>query len=157
MLPSCPSPPKRVDFRVFARLGTPESLDANPGYPLMGFCPPSEFAQTLSRCHNQLALEALTATSHEVSSPSASPHTGLQPRCRGSTAPQTLNAFRFSQPLDALTEPMLAGFLSNQFRSWGSPFRALLLSHSRPLSPAPLPSCRWMLSPAHTNHIARCT
>jgi hypothetical protein len=39
--------------------------------------------------------------------------------------------------------PMPAGHISDQIRSWGSPFRALLLPRSRTPSPAPLPSCRW--------------
>lgn len=33
--------------------------------------------------------------------------------------------------------------ISGQIRSWGSPYRALLLPRSRALSPAPIPSCRW--------------
>jgi hypothetical protein len=36
-----------------------------------------------------------------------------------------------------------AGLVSCQIRSWGSPFKALLLPCSRTPSPAPLPSCRW--------------
>jgi hypothetical protein len=52
-------------------------------------------------------------------------------------------AFRFSQPLDALIRLEPAGLVSCQIRSWGSPFRALLLPRSRTPSPAPVPSCRW--------------
>jgi hypothetical protein len=51
-------------------------------------------------------------------------------------------ASRFSQPLDALIRPEPAGLVSCQIRSWGLPFRALLLPCSRSPSPAPLPSCR---------------
>jgi len=42
---------------------------------------------------------------------------------------------------------MPAGHISDRIRSWGSPFRALLLPHSRAPSPAPLPSCRWLPQP----------
>jgi len=54
----------------------------------------------------------------------------------------TACAFRFSQPLGALFRPSLTGLISCQIRSWGSPFKALLLSCSRIPSPIPLPSCR---------------
>jgi hypothetical protein len=49
-------------------------------------------------------------------------------------------AFRFSQPPDASVRPEPAGLVSCRIRSWGSPFRALLLPCSRSPSPAPLPS-----------------
>jgi hypothetical protein len=49
-------------------------------------------------------------------------------------------AFRFSQPPDAFGRPMPAGRVSDQIRSWGFPFRALLLPRSSSLSPTPMPS-----------------
>jgi hypothetical protein len=55
----------------------------------------------------------------------------------------TACASRFSQPLDAFIRPTPAGLVSCQIRSWGLPFRALLLPRSRTPSPAPMPSCRW--------------
>jgi hypothetical protein len=57
-------------------------------------------------------------------------------------------ASRFSQPPGALVRPEPAGLVSCQIRSWGSPFRALLLSCSRSPSPASLPSCRWTTLPS---------
>jgi hypothetical protein len=56
-------------------------------------------------------------------------------------------ASRFSQPPGALVRPEPAGLVSCQIRSWGSPFRVLLLPCSRSPSPAPLPSCRWAALP----------
>jgi len=41
-----------------------------------------------------------------------------------------------------------AGLVSCRIRSWGSPFRALLLPCSRTPFPAPLPSCRWNARPS---------
>jgi len=58
----------------------------------------------------------------------------------------TAGASRFSQPHGAFIRPEPAGLVSCQIRSWGSPSRALLLSHSRSPSPAPLPSWRWWRS-----------
>jgi hypothetical protein len=56
----------------------------------------------------------------------------------------TPSAFRLSQPLDASIRPVPAGLVSCRIRSWGSPFRALLLSCSRaPVSRALSPPAVW--------------
>jgi len=48
-------------------------------------------------------------------------------------------AYRFSRPLGAFIRPEPAGLVSCRIRSWGLPFRALLLTRSRTLLPTPLP------------------
>jgi hypothetical protein len=79
-------------------------------------------------------------SSHEVPSPTAfSPLEAAAFRGPGFPRPAAC-AFRFSQPLDASIRPEPAGLVSCQIRSWGSPFRALLLPCSRSPSPASLPS-----------------
>jgi hypothetical protein len=58
---------------------------------------------------------------------------------------RTACAFRFSRPHDALLRHVPAGLVSCRIRSWGFPFRALLLPcSSTPSSdaPAPLPLLR---------------
>jgi hypothetical protein len=73
-------------------------------------------------------------SSLEVPSPTAYPRKGQRHQWPGLPHP-TASAFRFSQPLDAFIRPMPAGLVSCRIRSWGSPFRAFLLSHSRKPSP----------------------
>jgi hypothetical protein len=57
----------------------------------------------------------------------------------GFASPGAPGVFRFSQPPDALHRPVPAGHISDQIRSWGFPFRALLLSCSRAPSPGRYP------------------
>jgi hypothetical protein len=52
---------------------------------------------------------------------------GGQPPAPGFPVPARC-VFRFSRPLDALLRPPPAGLISCRSRSWGSPFRALLLA-----------------------------
>ena len=89
-----------------------------------------------------------TGSSREVHSPTAFSPSGAAARLsdRASQA-RPAYAFRFSRPLGVFVRPGPAGLVSCQIRSWGSPFRALLLPCSRTPSPAPLPSCRWNALP----------
>jgi hypothetical protein len=63
-------------------------------------------------------------SSHEVSSPSASPRPGQRHRWPGLPRP-TASAFRFSQPPDALIRPEPAGLVSCRIRSWGCALQSL--------------------------------
>jgi hypothetical protein len=56
-------------------------------------------------------------------------------------------ALRVSHPLDALLPARSAGLVSSRYRSWGSPFEALILSRSRTPSRTPLPSWSWLAAP----------
>jgi hypothetical protein len=105
----------------------------------MGLCSPSEYSHTSSSRSNTRQAE-LHGSSPEVWSPTAYPRTEQRrmwiARACLTRAPC---AFRFSQPPGALHRPVPAGPVSCQIRSWGSPFRALLLSRSRTPSPGRCP------------------
>jgi hypothetical protein len=119
--------------------------------PLLGFGSSLEDAQTPSRCIETLAFPA-PRRSASPSVFSAAPPLRFLPLQRfpvqGSgmswLSPQnsTACAFRFSQPLGAFIRPEPAGLVSCRIRSWGLPSRALFLSRSRTLFPAPFPSWR---------------
>jgi hypothetical protein len=107
------------------------------------------------------AIEALTQGQDSTAPPlrfgplQRFPTQPLRLWCLGFASPKTPGAFRFSQPLDAFTAmPRLLTTISGQIRSWGLPFRALLLSRSRTLSPAPVPSCRCFSAVNHYNTIS---
>jgi hypothetical protein len=101
-------------------------------FPLMSFRSPSENSQASSGRNLAARLLARTncGSSLGVPSPTAYPH-AEQRRSEGRVClARPACASRFSQPLDAFIRPTSAGLVSCQIRSWGSPSRALLLSHS---------------------------
>jgi hypothetical protein len=148
LLPSCPL---RVapDSRVFTRPAI-RPYRSKTESPLLSLRPPSENA-----AHRAAAAPfptevvcGNTGSSREVSSPSAfSPPGAAARKSDRASHARPAYAFRFSRPLGVFVRPGPAGLVSCQIRSWGSPFRALLLPCSRSPSPAPLPSCRWGAPP----------
>jgi hypothetical protein len=97
----------------------------------LSFHSPTETSQASSGCYTTVGHPTATSngSSLEVPSPTAYPHMRQRLEVARVCLARAACAFRFSQPLGAFIRPMLAGPVSCQIRSWGSPFRALLLSH----------------------------
>jgi hypothetical protein len=98
--------PDGTDFRGFAKLRTPESLDAIPDI-LSWACAHLQRHQAQSRCQDQLALETwqLPPLRFEPLQRIPTRDCSISPRL---ASPRTLGAFRFSQPHDAFTSPVPA-------------------------------------------------
>jgi hypothetical protein len=130
----------RLGFRVFA-LPSPqrfvsESMGSSPGLqlPFRGLpgVEPPRSASRNEASHGRLPWALLP---YSVSPLGAA-------ACWPGLPHPTACASRFSQPPGAFIRSEPAGLVSCQIRSWGSPFRALLLPRSRTSSPRPFPSCR---------------
>jgi len=134
--PPCPRPPWGWAPRP-SRLGLSGASCETPERLSWAWVPlqrPPNVEPRLSNPANRALMASVKrrqrGSSHEVVSPTAFPR--MRQRLRGSGMPiPTACVSRFSQPPDAFIRPMPAGLVSCQIRSWGSPFRALLLSHSR--------------------------
>jgi hypothetical protein len=134
--------PRRGELQGLRSAETSGEAVRIPEIPLVGLGSPSEFHKHQAAPATGLRQRIGSLPPLRFRSPTAFPRARLRYRGAGFASPDTPGAFRFSQPLDAFARCAPAGHVSDQIRSWGSPFRALLLSRSRTPSPAPLPSWR---------------
>jgi len=122
--------------------------------PLVGFDSPSEFARATSGRHTMETTSASsTAPPLRFGPLQRIPARGCSLRVLALPQQRRLTSSGFLNLL-TLHRPAPASHVSGRIRSWGLPFRALLLSRSRTPSPAPLPSCRWINVRAATNREA---
>jgi len=99
--------------------------------PLVNFRSPTENSQASSDrlCTGDYSLVPATVPSLEFLPLQRFPTCGSGFRGRPVPEP-TACALGFSQPLDAFIRPTLTGPVSCRIRSWGSPYKAFLLSRS---------------------------
>jgi hypothetical protein len=137
----------RLGSRVFA-LQAPEGHNQCPRDPLLGFGPSSEVAQAPSRRigtlvsqgrQHSVELSTFCGASLEVPAPSAFPRPEQRHEVAGLAFADRLRLQVFSTSW-RLHPPRACRpyFMPNPLL--GQPFRALFLSRSRALSPAPFPS-----------------
>lgn len=144
-----------LDSKVFAARG-PLNLRTGSEAPLMGL-----HSLSKTKPETELPIGAPPKRGHttgaflEVHAPSALPISGQRHSWRASHGP-TAFVSRFSQPLDAFIRPKHPSLISCQSRSWGSPFRALLLatqaaSVSGAVALWPLETALWNLGTSDGN------